>query len=81
MKTQKNITISLISLIIQFAIIAIPVFLNFSISQKIGTTLFWIFGVISFIYAVISLIKREAASAVGIILLEFLFLFWTTYKG
>jgi hypothetical protein len=68
-------------LLIQFAIIWIPEFLSFTIPQKIGTILFWIFGVISLIFALISLIKREAASGVGIILLEFLFFYWFVLMG
>ena len=81
MKVQKNIIISFAMLLIQFAIIWIPEFLNFAVPQKIGTTLFWIFGVISLIFALVSLIKKEAASGVGIILLEFLFFYWFVYMG
>ena len=81
MKTQKNIVISFIMLLIQFAIIWIPEFLNFAMPQKIGVTLFWIFGGISLIFAVIALIKKEAASGFGIILLESLFFYWFVYMG
>ena len=81
MKTQKNIVISFVMLLIQFAIIWIPEFVNIAVPRTIGITLFWIFGIISVIYAVIALIKKEAASGVGIILLELLFFYWFVYMG
>lgn len=78
MKTQKNIIISFVTLLIQFTIGWIIGYFNIAIPYKVGITLLGILGIISIIYALIALIKREAASGVGIIFLEFLFLLWAS---
>lgn len=77
MKRQKNITIALIALLVQFAFLVLPILLNISISHTFAMILFWIPGVVAISYALISLVRSEATAGIGILSIEVLFAFWT----
>ncbi len=77
MKNQKNLVISLLLIIIQFGFAWIP---NLPISWSVSVYLFYIIAVLASIFAILSLIKKEAVSAIGILLLE-IAVVWVVIMG
>ncbi len=77
MKNQKNLVISLLLIIIQFGFAWIP---NLPISQSVSVYLFYIIAVLASIFAILSLIKKEAVAAIGILLLE-IAVVWVVMMG